>query len=134
MPWAGAVKIDVLAWDRMPYSGIAREVSTRLKRVVPANAGTHIPEPVVMGTGLRGDDNQEFSAVRTCDRETSRRGRDRWAAVGSLARRMGCRADCPIARRLARRAVQCSAALRRTTARPKVPARLRPPRPDARPS
>src|SRR5216684_769403 len=100
MPWAAPVTIATLSLSRMPYSGIAREVSTRLKRVVPANAGTHIPEPVVMGPRLRGDDNQEFSAVRTCDRETSRRGRDRWAAVGSLARRMGCRADCPTARRL----------------------------------
>src|SRR5260221_14788184 len=134
MPWAAPVTIATLSLSGMQYCGIAREVSTRLKRVVAANAGTHIPEPVVMGPRLRGDDNQEFSAVRTCDRETSRRGRDRWAAVGSLARRMGCRADCPIARRLARRAVQCSPALSRTTARPKGPARLRPPRPDARPS
>jgi len=30
----------------------------RIVAVVPAKAGTHIPEPVVMGPRLRGDDRE----------------------------------------------------------------------------
>src|SRR5262249_12742450 len=37
--------------------------------VVPAKAGTHIPEPVVMGPRLRGDDSNKFAAKMARDSE-----------------------------------------------------------------
>jgi hypothetical protein len=37
--------------------------------VVPAQAGTHIPEPVVMGPRLRGDDHHQPYSVFPNDKE-----------------------------------------------------------------
>jgi hypothetical protein len=36
-------------------------LSAALCAVVPANGGTHIPEPVVMGPRFRGDDSVDQS-------------------------------------------------------------------------
>src|SRR5262249_36061508 len=121
-----------------PHAGLRiAEGSTRTRSVVPANAGTHNHRLWNMGPqhkrvyarlrrAMRGDDNGVISGVRTAGRETSRRARARSAAVAGMGRGpAGSRG-----RRPAPAAAQCLAARRRTTARPKAPARLRPPRPD----
>src|SRR5262249_40023713 len=57
------------------------EGSTRLKRVVPAKAGTHDHRPLEYGSPHTRGDYRVISAARTGDRETSRQVRGRWAAV-----------------------------------------------------
>src|SRR5215831_6298632 len=61
----------------LSYCGVQKEPCTKLLSnkpplveeaesalsVVPAQAGTHIPEPVVMGPRLRGDDSNNVSAT-----------------------------------------------------------------------
>ncbi len=45
--------------------------------VVPAKAGTHIPESVVMGPRFRGDDRRECCVVAKIKKTRSHQDRDR---------------------------------------------------------